>query len=89
MDRPDVARLDYSPESLATLDEVCATLVAEGLGGERLDLRFQLITAKILDGEPGIVRARPPGRRQPGERGLEGSTFAAGGSQMVWGPDLE
>lgn len=40
-DRP----LDWSVESLARLDEVCAEVLEEGLEGERLDLWFQLIGA--------------------------------------------
>lgn len=39
-------QLDWSPESLATLDEVCGDLLAEGpLVDERLDLWWRLIGA--------------------------------------------
>lgn len=39
-------RLDWSPESLTTLDEVCAGLLADGpLAEERLDLWWRLIGA--------------------------------------------
>ncbi|MGR6318561.1 hypothetical protein Q2K19_33235 [Micromonospora soli] len=39
-------RLDWSPESLSTLDEVCVDLLADGpLTDERLDLWWQLIGA--------------------------------------------
>ncbi|SCL54345.1 hypothetical protein [Micromonospora chersina] len=39
-------RLDWSPESLSTLDEVCADLLADGpLAEERLDLWWRLIGA--------------------------------------------
>jgi hypothetical protein len=39
-------QLDWSPESLSTLDEVCAELLADGpLTDERLDLWWKLIGA--------------------------------------------
>src|SRR4051812_6062332 len=39
-------QLDWSPESLSTLDEVCGELLADGpLTGERLDLWWKLIGA--------------------------------------------
>ncbi|MEH0936585.1 hypothetical protein [Micromonospora psammae] len=39
-------RLDWSPESLSTLDEVCVDLLADGpLADERLDLWWRLIGA--------------------------------------------
>ncbi|MFF4811931.1 hypothetical protein ACFY03_27355 [Micromonospora chersina] len=39
-------RLDWSPESLSTLDEVCADLLADGpLTEERLDLWWRLVGA--------------------------------------------
>jgi hypothetical protein len=55
-------QLDWSPESLSTLDEVCAELLVDGpLTGERLDLWWKVIgvtgfpfglASRVLEGEP-------------------------------------
>jgi hypothetical protein len=75
-------RLDWSLDSLAELDDVCATLLAEGpLSGERLDLWWKLIgayTGEVLIrtyGGEWITHDEAPGAYAVSVRGLTAFPF--------------
>ncbi|MEV4756730.1 hypothetical protein AB0J86_16665 [Micromonospora sp. NPDC049559] len=75
-------RLDWSPESLSTLDEICAELLADGpLVGERRDLWWQLIGAYTGEvtirahGGEWIEHERAPGVPAVSALGVTGFPF--------------
>ncbi|MEO3778629.1 hypothetical protein ABGB16_17615 [Micromonospora sp. B11E3] len=86
--------LDWSPESLSTLDEVCAGLLADGpLADERLDLWWRLVgaytgevTVRAYGGE-WIEHERSPGAPAVSALGVTGFPFGLAARVLDGEPD--